>query len=220
MNDLSESFQSGVALLVDGENLSSKFAGRLISQSLKYGSLTIKRIYGDASLLNGWNDAPCFRVVHSGTGKNAADILLAIEAIDLSYSRRIGTFVLASSDGDFSHIAHRLREAGFRVIGVGEAKAGERFRKACTHFHEVKLPTAEATRLGLSELDAQIYDVIICGTGQRNIPIASLSALMHRRFEVRISSRPEKTWRRYLTSKPDLYRCDDKGPNARVHLLA
>ena len=207
-----------VAILIDGENLGAKFAGQLVTQAEKIGSLMIKRVYGNVTVLNGWNDVPGFRVVHSGTGKNAADILLAIEAVDLSYSDQIGTFVLASSDGDFGHLALRLREAGFDVIGMGEVKAGERFRKACTAFHELKQPACESNRPAPEHLDTQIHKVIDGGEGRRNLQIARLGQTMYRQHDVRISSLPEKNWRAYLTSKPDLYRCDDRGKNARVHL--
>lgn len=218
MTDPTYTPKKSVALLIDGENLSATFAGQLISRSCQQGPLVVKRVYGNAHVLNGWNDAPGFRIIHSGTGKNAADILLAIEAIDLSYSGQIGTFVLASSDSDFCHVAHRLREAGFTVIGIGEDKTVERFRKACTTFHELKQPACEAPPPAPSDLDKKIRKVIEGGTGQRSLRITSLGQTMYRQHDVRIGSLPQKNWREYLTSKPDLYHCDVKGKNARVHL--
>lgn len=132
----SENKDSGqrVALLIDGENISSSFAGQIIVQAGLRENLLVKRVYGNATLIKGWESAPGIRLVHSGTGKNSADILLAIEAVDLAHRGKINSFVIASSDGDFSHLAHYLRENGFSVLGIGEAKAPNAFVKACSRF--------------------------------------------------------------------------------------
>ena len=91
MNDLSS--QSGlilpvyqkprVAVLVDGENVSLALAGQIIMKSCVYGDLVIRRVYGNAARLTAWDSAPGFRLMHSGVGKNATDILLCVEATAL-----------------------------------------------------------------------------------------------------------------------------------------
>lgn len=212
MTDPSHPSTSGVALLIDGENLSSSFAGKLIVQASRHGPLVVKRVYGNATLINGWCEAPGFRVVHSGSGKNAADILLAIEAVDLAHSGQVNTFALASSDGDFCHLAHRLRESGLNVVGLGDLRAPEKFRKACNKFHELNHPN-------LDTLDDQIHTVIKANSETRSFPIAGLNGPMRNKYNTNISKHPKKTWRKYLESKPDLYRCDEKGPGANVELL-
>lgn len=217
MTDLSQHSTTGVALLIDGENLGASFAGQIIAQAGRHGTLIVKRVYGNTAQINRWCEAPGFRVIHSGTGKNAADILLAIEAVDLAHSRQVSTFVLASSDGDFRHLAHRLREAGHNVVGVGDTKAPETFRQACSKFHELKGPRAEGREPG--KFDAQIHTVIKGNSERRKLPVASLNGLMRKQYDIKISELPEKTWRKYLESKPDLYRCDAKGPDAHVELL-
>jgi len=81
--------------------------------------------------------------VHAGCGKNATDVLLAIEAVALSHSGMAEVFAIATSDHDFSHLALHLRERGFDVIGIGEEKAPETWRRACTRFHEIGEKAAE-----------------------------------------------------------------------------
>ncbi|MCE6950001.1 NYN domain-containing protein [Cereibacter sphaeroides] len=131
-----------MALLIDGENVSAAYAGRIIMRALGFGALVTRRVYGHASRIPQWDEAPGFRVVHAGGGKNAADVLLAIEAVELFHVARPSTFVLVSKDGDFTHLATHLRERGATVVGMGEAHAAERFRKACTRFEILELPQA------------------------------------------------------------------------------
>ena len=204
--------------MIDGENVSCEFADPLITAAKEYGELIIKRVYGNARLINGWSEAPGCRIVHSGSGKNSADILLAIEAVDLSHANRVDTFVLASSDGDFSHLAHRLREAGFQVIGLGEDKAPEKFKNSCTRFTTLAREQAKPVA-GLSKLDRQIHEVIGKTEARTHVRMNRLNNLMRSAYDVKISSYPEKTWRKYLLSKPELYRCDKGGPDARVYLI-
>ena len=126
-----------VALLVDGDNISHSLAGPLIMQAIRHGDLTIKRVYGNFTSVPGWSEAPGFRAVHAGTGKNAADVLLCIEAMAVMLKGQADVLVVATSDGDFSHLALTLVEQGHRVVGLGKSKAPEKFRKACTVFQEI-----------------------------------------------------------------------------------
>ncbi|MDD3445566.1 MAG: NYN domain-containing protein, partial [Zavarzinia sp.] len=68
------------------------------------------------------------------TGKNASDITLVIDAMDLLHSRRFDGFCLVSSDSDFTRLAARIREEGVDVYGFGEKKTPESFRQACRRF--------------------------------------------------------------------------------------
>lgn len=60
-----------VALLIDGENISSALAGKIIVESGKLGELLVRRVYGNAARIKGWDEAPGIKLVHTGTGKNA-----------------------------------------------------------------------------------------------------------------------------------------------------
>lgn len=68
------------------------------------------------------------------TGKNASDITLVIDAMDLLHSGRFDGFCLVSSDSDFTRLAARIREQGVDVFGFGEQKTPESFRQACRRF--------------------------------------------------------------------------------------
>lgn len=136
--------RSGVAVLVDGENLSADLSGQIIDEARKRGPLVVKRVYGNATNMAKWAAAPGFKLVHTGTGKNATDLLLAVEAVSLFHEGGIDTVVIASSDGDFSHLAHHLRERQLNVVGMGETKAPGAFRDACSDFFELVAKPASA----------------------------------------------------------------------------
>ena len=112
-----------VSVLVDGDNISGKHARQILSVAAQHGELQVVRVYSDAQRNSDWHDAAGYRMQHAGTGKNAADLLLALDAMELLLSRDMRCFVIASSDGDFTHLATRLREHGATVVGIGEAKA-------------------------------------------------------------------------------------------------
>ena len=103
---------------------------------------TGRRIYGDFSngRLVSWNAAiRTFAIVQHqepghARGKNAADIALVIDAMDLAHGQRLDGFCLISSDSDFTRLAQRLREGGLRVYGFGEQKTPHAFRNACHRF--------------------------------------------------------------------------------------
>ena len=86
--------------------------------------------------IRSWSIVPCHQPTHV-RGKNAADIALAIDAVDLSYRARLDGFVLVSSDSDFTRLAQRLREGGFAVFGFGESRTPRAFRSACQRFEIV-----------------------------------------------------------------------------------
>jgi uncharacterized LabA/DUF88 family protein len=114
----------------------------------------VRRIYGDFSSARskGWADVLSRRAIIPQqqfaytTGKNASDITLVIDAMDLLHSGRFDGFCLVSSDSDFTRLAARIREQGIDVFGLGEQKTPEGFRQACRRFvyAENQLPTAAA----------------------------------------------------------------------------
>ena len=220
-----------VALLIDGDNMSHSHAGALINISIKYGALTIKRVYANMTNHPGWDDAPGFKSVHSGKGKNATDLLLAVEAMSIMLTGQAETLVIASSDRDFSHLAAHLTERGHTVIGMGEAKAPAHFRKSCTDFVEIgtvtkagapspstALPPAKpaVSQARPDALVRKVRDIIAGEPG--GILITLLSTRMARNNAVQISGTPFKTWRKLLTDFPELFDCDPKGPAAHVRL--
>jgi len=107
-----------------------------------YGTPTIKRIYGDWTSPNvgGWKASLLEHAITPvqqygyTTGKNATDSAMIIDAMDILYSGKTDGFVIISSDSDFTRLAIRLREAGQKVIGIGERKTPNAFIVACDKF--------------------------------------------------------------------------------------
>lgn len=130
------------AVLVDADNTSPRIAAGLFEEIAKFGEASVRRIYGDFSSprMKSWADIlqryaidPYQQFAYT-TGKNASDIALVIDAMDLLHSRRFDGFCLVSSDSDFTRLASRLREEGADVYGFGTQKTPESFRQACRRF--------------------------------------------------------------------------------------
>lgn len=143
-----------LAVLIDADNASAKIADGLFEEIAKIGEASVRRIYGDFSSARSksWADIlskhaiiPHQQFAYT-TGKNASDITLVIDAMDLLHSGRFDGFCLVSSDSDFTRLAARIREQGVDVYGFGEQKTPESFRQACRRFvyTENLLPTASA----------------------------------------------------------------------------
>lgn len=231
MNDLfSHTRQSRVALLVDGDNLSHTHAGAIIVKSAKYGTLTVKRVYCNVATHPGWGEAPGFKTVHSGTGKNATDILLAVEAMALILQSHADVLAIASSDGDFTHLVQHLTERGTKVIGLGEAKAPAKFRKSCSQFHEVggvapiltkSLEASPALPRPIQPITDHIQQIrTLVAAEAQGIAITLLSTRMAKDNAFQVSQSDFKSWRSLLTSFPDHFVCDPVGPAAKVRLKA
>lgn len=131
-----------LAVLIDADNASAKIVDGLFEEIAKIGEASVRRIYGDFSSprSKGWADVlsqhaiiPQQQFAYT-TGKNASDITLVIDAMDLLHSGRFDGFCLVSSDSDFTRLAARIREQGVDVFGFGEKKTPESFRQACRRF--------------------------------------------------------------------------------------
>ena len=157
------------ALLIDADNVSSRYIEPILDELSKYGKVTYKRIYGDWTSTNnsGWKDellnnsiTPIqqFSYTH---GKNATDSAMIIDAMDMLYTSELEGFCLVSSDSDFTKLASRLRESGKTVIGMGENKTPAPFRKACDIFTVLELLMEE--NMGDSDVvdRSQIEEAVI-----------------------------------------------------------
>lgn len=213
-----------VFVLVDADNISPSHAPAILKIAGQLGRVDVARCYLNAQKNSPWLSEPEFRAIHAGSGKNAADLLLAIDAMDLSHQADSAQFILASSDADFSHLAHRLRERGHGVHGVGEAKAPAAFRRACNQFKEVGVAPKQALKKAPtpapSAFDLKIREVIDQHSeGGKGMLITALSVKMRQLHQETISTRPQKTWRKYFAENPHLYALDPKGPEAHVRFL-
>ena len=141
-----------LAVLIDADNASRTAMRDVMSEITVYGTPTIKRIYGDWTTPNmaSWkpilleNAITPIQQYSYTTGKNATDSAMIIDAMDILYTGSCDGFVLVSSDSDFTRLATRLREAGKKVIGMGEKKTPNPFIVACDKFIYIEVIRAEA----------------------------------------------------------------------------
>lgn len=131
-----------IALLIDAENVSSKYIKLIMDEVSSYGIATYKRVYGDfqTSSVKAWLKnlqeyaiTPVFQYNYT-QGKNASDSALIIDAMDILYSGHVDGFCIVTSDSDFTKLVLRLRESGMTVIGMGEQKTPTALVSACESF--------------------------------------------------------------------------------------
>ena len=139
------------AVLIDAENVSSKYVKRILDEISNYGIVTYKRIYGDwtGPARSGWkavlleNSISPVQQYSYTQGRNATDAAMIIDAMDILYSGHVEGFCLVSSDSDFTKLAVRLRESGMMVVGMGEIKTPKPFSVACDVFKYLDILTGE-----------------------------------------------------------------------------
>lgn len=134
--------QQKLAVLIDADNAQAAIIEELLAEIAKYGTASVKRIYGDWTnpYLKSWKELllkysiqPIQQFGYT-QGKNATDSALIIDAMDLLYTGEFDGFCLVSSDSDFTKLAARIRESGLVVYGFGERKTPEAFVSACDKF--------------------------------------------------------------------------------------
>lgn len=137
MNDTSK-----IAILIDGDNAESSLIEQILSEAGKNGRVTIKRIYADwtENRMGKWKEQlnkhairPMQKFAYA-YGKNSTDTALIIDAMDILHSELVDGFCIVSSDSDYTGLAHRIREQGFFVMGIGQSHTPEAFVKACESF--------------------------------------------------------------------------------------
>jgi hypothetical protein len=139
-----------IALLIDADNIDPKFYQEIMDDLGERGLVTVRRAYGNPRT---WNK----KTLHNATlkhaltpvlvippisTKDAADMRLAMDAVDLLHAGGLDGVAIASSDSDFALLAMRIAESGLAVYGFGEKKTPEPFRAACTSFTELAQPAA------------------------------------------------------------------------------
>jgi len=131
-----------IAVLIDGDNAQPALIDKVLAEASKYGTVTIRRTYGDWTTANmgGWKDTlqtyaiqPIQQFRYT-IGKNATDSAMIIDGMDLLYSGVVDSFCLVSSDSDYTRLATRIREKGFFVMGIGQKKTPRAFVSACDVF--------------------------------------------------------------------------------------
>lgn len=148
-----------LAVLIDADNAPRTAMKSIMAEIAVYGTPTVKRIYGDWTTPNmsTWkpilleNAITPIQQYSYTTGKNSTDSAMIIDAMDLLYGGECEGFVLVSSDSDFTRLATRLREAGKKVIGMGERKTPEPFIVACDKFVYIEVIRSAAATGGQAD---------------------------------------------------------------------
>lgn len=149
-----------LAVLIDAENVPYSNVTGMLEEITRYGTPTVKRIYGDWTTQNmsGWKNVlvpnaimPVQQYCYT-SGKNSSDSAMIIDAMDILYGGNIDGFCLVSSDSDFTRLATRLRESGKKVYGFGEKKTPDAFIAACDKFIYLEIiASAEQDTSGSTE---------------------------------------------------------------------
>jgi len=133
---------TSIALLIDADNAPAGKIEAILAEVARHGAAHVRRAYGNwtKTTLKGWEKAlhpyaiQPVQLYDYSKGKNASDIAMVIDAMDLLASGRMQAFALVSSDADFTPLVMRIRSAGLKVYGFGESKTPEPFVAACSQF--------------------------------------------------------------------------------------
>ena len=131
-----------IALFIDSDNISFRAIEGIINELSKYGVVNIRQAYGNWTKdnLKNWEEKllefaikPIQQFDYS-KNKNATDILMTIDAIDMLHTKKIDAFAFATSDSDFTPVVMRVQQEGIKVFGFGEKKTPKPFMAACSQF--------------------------------------------------------------------------------------
>lgn len=176
-----------IALLIDADNASAATLDPVLTILAELGTVNIRRVYGNWTkpALKGWRDMTVKYGIEPQQqfdltkGKNATDMKMTIDAMDLLFRGRIEGFGIMSSDSDFMPLAMRIRQDGLPVYGFGGAKTPEAFKQACTRFIdtgalmkgsappraevplEESLPPAARAKPATAALDPELIQLLI-----------------------------------------------------------
>ena len=137
---------NNIAVLVDADNAEPKKMQAIVEKIATYGRITTKRIYGNwqKDALKTWENVIknfAFNAVQQFDyikRKNATDMALIIDAMELLYTKRYDAFVIVSSDSDYTPLNIKLRETGIFIVGIGKQSASEAFKRSCDDFIEIE----------------------------------------------------------------------------------
>jgi uncharacterized LabA/DUF88 family protein len=142
VEQIADSQVAKIALLIDGDNAQPSLIGGILTETAKYGSITIRRVYGDwtTASMSGWKNVlnnyaiqPIQQFRYT-IGKNSTDSAMIIDAMDILHGHQVGGFCLVSSDSDYTRLATRIREHGVLVMGIGKKSTPKAFVNACNIF--------------------------------------------------------------------------------------
>ncbi len=197
-----------VAILVDGDNFPRNGIDGVETEAKRLGDVTIRRVYGDMALHKDWAQDIAYTATHSPTsaGKNRADMMLVVAAMDLAHRGLATAYVIVSDDRDFAPLVNHLREQGYPVEWHGKPKAVGTKTSA-------PIPKTSAR----PTLDEKLKEVILDQPdAKEGVPLVRLGHLM--KGETVKAQTGKATWRSYLRERPELFVIEGEGPSGRVRL--
>jgi uncharacterized LabA/DUF88 family protein len=180
-----------LAVLIDADNVPYANVKEMFEEIAKYGIPTFKRIYADWTkpTVAGWkkvlleNAITPIQQYSYSTGKNASDSALIIDAMDILYTGKVDGFCIVSSDSDFTRLATRLREAGMKVIGIGEKKTLNPFITACDKFIYIEILKGEPE----SQIESSKQKTSKKTTKKEDEPLSKIDPQLIKLFTVSIA---------------------------------
>lgn len=137
-----EQSKDTIAMLIDADNSPSDKIDFILAELAQYGVVNIRRAYGNwkSRSLSGWEDKlhdyairPIQQFDYT-KGKNATDMAMTIDAMDLLYGSKLDAFCIVSSDSDFTPLVMRILAEGLHVYGFGQKSTPSPFVNACSTF--------------------------------------------------------------------------------------
>ncbi|MCM1334793.1 MAG: NYN domain-containing protein [Bacteroides sp.] len=190
------------ALMIDADNVSAKYVKIIFDELSSYGTVSIRRIYGNWAKNYDWNESVLLEYsiqpIHQfdyTKGKNATDMLMVIDAMDLLYSGNVDGFCIVTSDSDFTKLAMRLREDRMYVIGMGESKTPAALVKACDRFVHLDLIAEEESKhtppakrkneiavTSVEQIEEEIISYINSSESEEAISLSSVGSRLKQKF--------------------------------------
>jgi hypothetical protein len=180
-----------LAFLVDGDNATASLIGEVLEEASKYGTLIIRRVYGDwtSPSLQSWRSILQEHALDpeqqfsNVAGKNATDSALIIDAMDILHRGIVRGFCIVSSDSDYTRLAKRIREEGYFVMGIGRGATPAAFRNACHVFVSIEnlAPVPKKTPLPTPPQEATPVSPVLTEAPKR--PAAEAIPILQKAFD-------------------------------------
>lgn len=203
--------KSRVAVLIDGDSVPHTALSAVEDRAACLGDIAIRRVFGDMVLHRDWAQETAYTATHcaASVGKIRADLALVIAAMDFHHRGLASVFVIASDDRDFDPLVSHIREQGCRAERIGRPAAPQPTETASA-------PARPRRTTGRDRVIGKVR-AMIAGSGEAGYPIQSLGAALHQEG-ISMTDTPQKSLRAWLTSYPEEFDCDPRGPKARVRL--
>ncbi len=224
------------ALLIDADNVSAKYIKIILDELGSYGTVSIRRVYGNWAKSYDWNESVLLEYsiqpIHQfdyTKGKNATDMLMVIDAMDILYSGNVDGFCIVTSDSDFTKLAMRLREDRMYVIGMGESKTPAALVKACDRFVHLDLIAGEESRhetgrhkneiavTSVDQIEEAIISYINLDENETEISLSAVGSLLKQKFtDFDVRNYGYSQLSVFIREKCGRLRLDDKANGYRV----